>query len=181
MAKHVPNLASSHADVTRRHVGVGTDVARELRHEALAEAHHLVVAFPFGVKIRPALATAHGQGGQRILENLFEPQKLEDAQIHSGVEAQPAFVGSNGAVEFDAESPVGVHVAGVIGPRHAEHDDALGLHDAFEDVGVFVLGVVFHERNDGLGHFLHSLQKFGFVGVALGNPIHERLDRGVVF
>ena len=97
------------------------------------------------------------------------------------MEAQSPLVGTNGAVEFDAEPSVGVHVPGIVGPRHAEHDDALGFYDALKDVGILVLGVVFHEGNDGLGHFLYRLQKFGFVGVAFGNPIHERLDRGVVF
>ena len=58
----------------------------------------------------------------------------------------------------------------------------LGLDDSLQDVEQSLyLGLSFHEGDNGFCHFLHSLQKFGFVGVALSNPIHERLDRGVVF
>ena len=180
LAKHVANLPAAHADVARGHVGVGADVAGQFGHEALAEAHHFVVAFSLGVEVGPSLAAAHGQGGQGVLEDLFKAQKLEDAQVHGGVEAQAAFVGADGAVELHAEPAVDVHLSGVVRPRHAEHQDPLGLDDALEDAGVFVLGVGFHEGHDGLGDLLHGLQKFGFVGVALGNSIHERLDGVVV-
>ena len=146
----------------------------------MAEAHHFVVALALGVKIRPALAAAHGESGQRVLENLFEAQELEDAQVDRGVEAQAAFVGADGAVEFNAVAAIHLHVAGVVCPRYAEHDDALRLDDAFEHFGGFVLGMGFHEGDNGLGHFLHCLQKFGLVGVARGNSVHKRLDGGAV-
>ena len=43
LAKHVGHLAAADPKVTGRHVGVGADVAGELGHEALAEAHDLHV------------------------------------------------------------------------------------------------------------------------------------------
>ena len=53
------DLAAAHADVTGRDVGVRADVPLELRHEALAEAHDLVVALALRVEVRAALAAAH--------------------------------------------------------------------------------------------------------------------------
>ena len=44
LAEHVADLAPADADVARRHVDVGADVAIELGHEALAEAHDLALA-----------------------------------------------------------------------------------------------------------------------------------------
>jgi hypothetical protein len=84
-------------------------VAVELGHERLAEAHHLVVALALGVEVRAALAAAHGQRGQRVLEDLLEGEELEDAEVDRGVEAQAALVGADGAVELDAEAAVDLH------------------------------------------------------------------------
>ncbi len=78
-AGHVADLAATHADVARGHVGVGADVAEQLGHEGLAEAHDFGVALALGVEVGAALAAAHGQGGQRVLEGLLEGQELQDA------------------------------------------------------------------------------------------------------
>src|SRR5680860_599218 len=51
LAKKVPYLAPTHADITRRHICIGSDVAEELAHEALAEAHHLIVTLTLGVEV----------------------------------------------------------------------------------------------------------------------------------
>src|SRR5882762_7272476 len=72
LAEQEADLASAHADVAGGHVGVGTNVAIEFGHEALAETHDFVVALALGIEIRTTLAAAHGQRGQRILEDLFE-------------------------------------------------------------------------------------------------------------
>ena len=111
LAKEVADLASAYADVAGRHVGVGADMAVELGHEALAEAHHFVVALALGIEVGTALAAAHGQRGERVLEDLFKRQKFQDAEIHAGVEAQSALVGSDCAVHLNAESAVNLHVA----------------------------------------------------------------------
>src|SRR5660398_255688 len=68
LAKKVPYLAPTHPDITRRHICIGSDVAEELAHEALAEAHHLIVTLTLGVEVGAALAAAHGQSGQSVLE-----------------------------------------------------------------------------------------------------------------
>jgi len=47
-----------------------TDVLAQLGHEGLAEAHDLVVGLALGVKVAAALAAAHGQGRQAVLQDL---------------------------------------------------------------------------------------------------------------
>ena len=56
-----------------------TDVLAELGHEGLAEAHDLVVRLALGVEVAAALAAAHRQRGQAVLENLRARQTLISA------------------------------------------------------------------------------------------------------
>ena len=58
LAEHETHLAGARADVAGRHVGVGADMAVELRHEALAEAHDLQVGLALRVEVAAALAAA---------------------------------------------------------------------------------------------------------------------------
>ena len=44
LSEEVTDLTGSHADITSRHVHVGTDDLVQLSHKRLAELHHLVVA-----------------------------------------------------------------------------------------------------------------------------------------
>jgi hypothetical protein len=113
--------------------GVWSDVARQFGHEALTEAHHFVVALALRIEIRSAFAAAHHQRRERVLEDLFEGEKLEDAEVDRRVEPQPALVGAECAVHFDAESAIDLDAALVILPRHSKHDHALGLDHAFEN------------------------------------------------
>ena len=100
LAEQEADLAAAHADVAGRHVGVRADVAEQLGHEALAEAHHFVVGLALGVEVRAALAAAHRQRGQGVLEDLLEGQELQHAEVDRRVEAQPALVGADGAVHL---------------------------------------------------------------------------------
>ncbi len=111
LAEEVADLPAAHADVAGGHVGVGADVAEELGHEALAEAHDLGVGLALGVEVGAAFAAAHGQGGEGVLEHLLEGQELEDAQVDGGVEAQAALVRADGRVHLDAEAPVHLDLA----------------------------------------------------------------------
>jgi hypothetical protein len=90
----------------RRDVGVRADVAEQLGHEALAEAHDFVVALALGIEVGAALAAAHGERGEAVLEDLLEGQELEDAEVDGRMEAQAALVRADGAVHLDAEAAV---------------------------------------------------------------------------
>ena len=63
---------------SRLAVGAGTrsDVATEFGHEALTETHDLIIRLPFWIKIGTAFSSAHGQGGEAVLQYLFECQEL---------------------------------------------------------------------------------------------------------
>src|SRR5690606_22233852 len=83
LAEEVPQLTTADADVTGRHVRVLTDVAVELGHEGLAEAHDLGIRATLGVEVGAALAAADGHAGQGVLEDLLEAEELDDRQVHA--------------------------------------------------------------------------------------------------
>ena len=94
-------------------------------HERLAEPHHFVVALALGIEIGAALAAAHRERRQAVLEHLLEGQELQHAEVDRRMEPQAALVGADGAVHLDAEAAVDLHLAAVVDPRHAEHDRPL--------------------------------------------------------
>src|SRR5208283_6231097 len=104
----------------RRHVRVRSDMAEEFGHEALAELHHFVVALALGIKIRAALAAAHGERGQGILQYLLEGKEFQNAQVYGRMEAESALIGSDGAVHLDAESAIYLDVALIVDPGDAK-------------------------------------------------------------
>ena len=176
LAEHEADLAAAHADVAGGDVGAVADVTAELGHEALAEAHDLAVALALGVEVGAALAAAHGQRGQRVLEGLLEGEELEQAEVHARVEAHAALVGADGAVHLDAVALVELELALVVDPGDAEQDDALGLGHALEDLGLAVLGALVEDRLERLGHFhdgLMELRLAGVLGLEFG---HEFVD-----
>src|SRR5262249_9083201 len=105
-----PDFAPADSDVAGRHVGVRSDVPEQFAHEALAEAHHLVVTLAFGIEIGAALPPTHGQRRQRVLEHLLEGEKLEDAEVDRWMETEPALVRADCAVHLDAEAAVDLHL-----------------------------------------------------------------------
>ena len=141
LAEQETDLAPAHANVAGRDVGIRADVPLQFGHEALAEAHHFVVTLALGIEIGSALAAAHGQRGERVLEDLFECQEFQNAEIHRRMEAQSALVGADGAVHLDAETTVDLNVALIVEPGHAEHDDALGLDNSFEQTRGLIFGM----------------------------------------
>ena len=58
----------------------------KLSHERLAKTHDFGVRLTLGVEVCTALCAAHGQAGQRVLENLLKAKELDDRQVHRGVE-----------------------------------------------------------------------------------------------
>ncbi len=176
LAEHETDLAAADADVARRHVGVRADVTEELGHEALTELHDFVVALALRVEVGTALAAAHRERRQAVLEHLLEGQELQDAEVDARVEPEAALVGADGAVHLDAETAVDLDVALVIEPRHAEHDDALGLHDPLEDVGLAVLGALLDDRPDRLDDLIDGLDELGLRRILRVDVSHEVLE-----
>jgi len=70
--EHVTDLATSDTNVTSRHISLSTNVLVQLAHETIAEAANLAVRLALRVKVRAALATAHVEAGQGVLEDLLE-------------------------------------------------------------------------------------------------------------
>src|SRR5262249_5466477 len=127
LAEQESDLAAADADVAGRHVRVGTDVPAQLRHEALTKMHDLVVAPTLRIEIRSALAAAHRQRRQRVLQDLLEREEFENAQVDGGMKPQSALVGTDRAVHLDPETAVDLDAALIVLPWNAEHDDALRL------------------------------------------------------
>ena len=71
LAEQVADLAPAHADVAGGDVGGRADVAGELGHEGLAEAHDLALGAAMRVEVGPALAAADALVGQGVLEDLL--------------------------------------------------------------------------------------------------------------
>ena len=175
LSEKVADFAAAYADVPGGNVRIRTDVALKLRHEALAEAHHFIVAFALGVEVGAALAAAHGKSGEGVFENLFKAQEFEDAQIHAGMEAEAALVRSDGAVEFHAVSAVHLDLPLVVDPRHAEQDGSFRFNDPFQNRVIFVLGIRGQDRFDRAEHFLNSLDEFFFVTVLGSDQVEYAL------
>lgn len=62
------------------------DVLEELCHEALAKPQHFTVRLSLGVEVRAPFAAPHGEGRERVLEDLFEAEELDDREIHRRME-----------------------------------------------------------------------------------------------
>src|SRR5260370_34436446 len=144
---------------------------KEFGHEGLAKAHDFVVGFSLRIKISAAFATTHRQGGQRILEDLFERKEFKDAGINRGVEAQTPFVGADGAVHLDAKAAVHLDLAFVVDPGNAKLNHPLRLDNPLQDFPVPILLVSLDDRFDRLENFGFRLNDFVLVGVTLSDVI----------
>ena len=166
LAEHVADLARADADVASRHVDIGADMAIELGHEGLAEPHHLVIGLALGVEVGAALAAAHGQAGQAVLEGLLEGEELEHAFGDAGVEADAALVRADGIVVLHAPAALHADIALVVLPADAEADHPVGLGDAAQDLVLVILLLVLDEVEDVLRNFLNRLHELGLARVA---------------
>ncbi len=94
-SEEVADFSGTDADVACGDVRVLADVAVELDHHGLAEAHDFAVGAAFGVEVGAAFGAAHGEAGEAVFEDLFEAEEFEDALCDGGVEAEAAFVGAD--------------------------------------------------------------------------------------
>ena len=92
LAEEEADFPSADADIACGNVCELADMPVKFRHEALAETHDFCIGFAFRIKVGAALAAAHRQRGQRILQDLLKPEKLQDGEIDGGVEAKSAFI-----------------------------------------------------------------------------------------
>ena len=165
LAEQVADLPATHADVPGGDVHELADVPLKLRHEALAEAHDLPVALALGVEVGAALAAAHGQAGEAVLQNLLEAQKFQDGQVHRRMEPQAALVGADGGVELHPVAPVHPDAAGIIHPRDTEGHHTLRLHEPLQQGGLPVLRVAVDHQIQTLQHLPHGLMKLLLFGI----------------
>ena len=176
LPEQIADFARADADVTGRHVGELADVAIQLGHEALAEAHHFTIRLALGVEVRAALGAADGHAGQRILEDLFEPQELDDAEVHRRMKAQAALVGPQRAVEVDAKAAIDLHRPLVVLPGHAEDELPLRLADTLDDLLFGVLRMLAQHGAERFGDFAHGLVEFGFAAIAADDIVDDLVD-----
>jgi len=177
LAVEIADLTTADTDVAGRHVGVRTDVTEELAHEGLAEPHDLHVALALRVEVRTTLAATHREGRQAVLEDLLESQELEDAEVDARVKPEAALVRTDRAVHLDTVAAVDLHVARVVDPRHAEHDDALGLDDPVDDLGFAVLGALVEDGPDRLHDLAHRLMELILRRVLRLDAVNEGIAR----
>ena len=143
-------------------------MAEQFADESLAETHHFARAAALRIEVGAALAAAHWQGGQGILEGLLESQELEDREVDRRVEADAAFVRADGRGVLDAVAAIDLDLAMVVDPGDAEHDDPLRFDQAVEQAVFGVFRVLRDVRPQAFYDFGYCLQKFRLPGIAGG-------------
>ncbi len=146
----------------------------------MAEAHDLAHALALGVEIRPTLAAAHRQPGQRVLERLFEREEFEHAFGDARVETDAALIGSDRIVVLDAPAALDADIAVVVLPADAEGHDPVGFGDAPQYLLRVIFFLVGDEVENVLRHFLHRLHELGLPRIAPLHAFHERRKIDVI-
>ena len=148
----------------------------KLSHERLAKTHDFGVRLSLGVEVCAALCAAHGQSGQRVLENLLKAKELDDRQVHRGVETQATLVGAERGIELNAEATIDVNAALIIAPRNAEHELAFRLNNSLENRQILVFGLAGNQRSQCRENLEDGLVEFTLVGVARYQFIEDRCE-----
>ena len=169
LPEHIADLACADTDVAGGNVGELTDVTVKLRHEALAEAHDLAVGLALGVKVGAALATAHRERGEGVLEDLLKAEELHDGEVDGRMEAQTALVGTDRGIVLDTEAAVDLGHAVVVDPGDAELDNALRLDKALKQPVLFPLGVLVHDQLQRFKNLSDRLKEFRLMCIAALN------------
>ena len=148
----------------------------QLGHEGLAEAHDLGVGLALRVEVGAALAAAHRQRGQGVLEDLLETEELDDTLVHGRVEAQAALVRSDRGVELDAVTAVDLHLALIVRPSDTELHHALRLDEALEHSRLLILRVLLDYGLKAFEDLANGLQEFRLIAIALFDLRIHALD-----
>lgn len=133
--------------------------------------------WPFRIEITSALAAAHGEGGQCILEGLFEAEKFQDRQVDRGVEADAALVGADGRGVLDPVATIDMDVAVVV----TTHDtrNMMTRSGSISRSSSPLLGILRVLRDVGpqaFDHFCCGLEKFRLPRVAGRYLFEESFD-----
>ena len=137
LTKEITDFATTHTNIPSRHISIGSNMAVQLSYEGLAESHHFIVTLSLGIKVRTTLSPAHGQSSQRVLEDLFESQKLNDRQIDSGMETETSLVWTNSRIVLDTEGTIDLNLALVINPRNTELNGTFWFSQTDHDIHIF--------------------------------------------
>ena len=121
----IADFSATDTDVSRRHIRIGTDMANQFHHKALAKTHDFLIALSVRIEIGTALAAADRKPGQRILEDLLQTQEFDDAEIDRGMKAKSSLIGSDRRTVLHTVSVVHMDLSVIIYPRYAELDDSL--------------------------------------------------------
>ena len=152
----------------------------QFRHEALAETHDLVVRLALRVEVRTALAAAHRQCGQAVLEDLLKAQELNNRCTNRRVQTQTALVRTNCRVELAAEATVYLYLAVVVYPRNTELDHTLRFYNTVDNAVGFIRRILFYDRLQRHQDFADCLQEFRLVAVTLYDAVVYALKISVL-
>ena len=166
MTVKIAYFARAHPDIACGNVGIRADMPIEFGHEALAKSHHFAVGFAFGIEVGAAFGSADGKPRKTVFKDLFKPQKFDDGQIDGGMEAKPALIRTDGAVELYAVALIDMYPSLVVDPRNAENDGALRFDKTFEESCFFVFGMTGKYGFESKQDFRRRLMKFRFAWIA---------------
>ena len=147
----------------------------QLGHESLAETHNFPVGLALGVEVGTALAAAHGQCGQAVLEDLLKAQELDYGCVNGGVQSQTALVRTDCGVELYTITSVDLNLAVVVNPGYTEHDLTLRLYDSLKDASLNQVGSLFENGLKALEDFSYCLKKFAFSLVSFADLVIDTL------
>ena len=163
--KEVTDFTAANAHITSRNVDIRTDVPIQGLHIALAETHDFSIGFAIRIKVCAAFSAANRKTRQRVLENLFETEELNDTGIYVFLETETAFVWPDCAVELATVTGVRMDFTVVIFPDNAECKHPFRFNHTIQEIVFFVFRMTFYNRIQRRQYFFYGLDKFRFIGM----------------
>jgi hypothetical protein len=154
---------------------VGAHVLGQFGHEGLAEALELAVGLVGGGKVAASDGGTHVVAGDGVAEERFESQRLHDGIVQVRAQVEGSLVGSEAAAVLDPVPAVHPDDARVVGPRHAELQEPVGLHEGLGDEGV--LGIALEDGRQALEGGLDGVDEVGLVSVPALGLLHQQIGR----
>ncbi len=92
------------------------------------------------------------------------------------METDAAFIRADGLVELDAVAEIGLHVAVVVDPCHAESKYSVRFYHPFDDTCLFKFGVLVIDVGHADQHFLDGLKIFFLTGMLRFKRAHDLIN-----